>query len=206
MVAQGTRKVVYASLGADAALTAAKLVVGLISASVAMLAEAAHSFADTIDQGFLLVSLNLSDDPADEDHPFGHGKDRFFWAFLTAIFIFVAGAVFSVYEGTRQLLEGGSHEGRSLLPYLVLGLGFLFDGTVLIVSVRELLHVTKEGGIGVLQFLRESPKVTLKTAIFEDVAALIGVALAASTLSPNEPDRRSMTGSPRLRLGAFSSR
>jgi cation diffusion facilitator family transporter len=181
-VAKGTRKIIYAELAANAAMAAAKLAVGLVVGSVAMLAEAAHSFADTVNQGFLLISLNLSDEPADEEHPFGHGKDRFFWAFLTAVFIFVAGAVFSVYEGTRQLTEGGAHEGNPWPGYLVLGLGFLFDGSVFVVSIREMAHRLRTEGIGLLQFLRESPDVTLKTALFEDAAALIGVAIAATGL------------------------
>src|SRR5689334_16042274 len=112
MAGGGSKRVVYAALAADGAIAAAKLGVGLLTGSVAMLAEAAHSTADTCNQLFLLVSINLSDNPADEEHPFGYGKERFFWAFLAAVFIFVAGAMFSLYEGTKKLLDGseGAHQ------------------------------------------------------------------------------------------------
>jgi cation diffusion facilitator family transporter len=161
------------------ALAASKLSVGLVIGSVSLLAEAAHSVADTVNQGFLLISLNLSDDPADEDHPFGHGKDRFFWALLTAVFIFVAGAAFSIYEGTRQLVRGGTHEGSSWLGYLVLGLGLLFDDSVFVTSLREISGRLQQEKIGFVQFLKQSPDVTLKAALFEDSAALVGIAIAA---------------------------
>jgi divalent metal cation (Fe/Co/Zn/Cd) transporter len=68
---------------------------------VALLAAGAHSVADTVNQVFLLVSLNLGDNPADEEHPYGHGKERFFWAVLAASFIVIAGAAFSLYEGAK---------------------------------------------------------------------------------------------------------
>lgn len=182
MAATGSKKVVYAALGANAGIAVAKLGVGLLTGSVAMLAEAAHSAADTVNQVFLLVSINLSDAPADEDHPFGHGKERFFWAFLAAVFIFVAGAFFSVYEGIRKLLEGGEHHGPFWPSYLVLGIAFLFDGGVLVIALREARRRAREAGLGVITFLRESPDVTLKTALYEDTAATIGLVLAGSGL------------------------
>lgn len=110
-MAKGSKKVVLAALGANAAIASGKLAVGLLTGSAAMLAEAAHSAADTVNQVFLLVSITLSDNPADEEHPYGHGKERFFWAFLAAIFIFVAGAFFSIYHGIEKLMAGGEHHG-----------------------------------------------------------------------------------------------
>jgi cation diffusion facilitator family transporter len=182
-VAKGSKKVVLAAMGANVVVAAGKLAVGLGTGSAAMLAEAAHSVADTVNQVFLLVSINLSDNPADEEHPFGHGKERFFWAFLAAVFIFVAGAVFSIYEGARKLSEGGEHEGSFWLGYLVLAFAFIFDGTVLVISFREARAQAKELGVGVFDFLRDTPDVTLKTAMYEDVAATIGVVLAAGGLA-----------------------
>ena len=125
MAGTGSKKVVLAALGANAAVAASKLAVGLMTGSVAMLAEAAHSFADTVNQGFLLVSIRLSKDPADEEHPFGHGKERFFWAFLAAVFIFIAGAFFSLYEGIQKLFDSGEHTDGPFWPsYLVLAIAF----------------------------------------------------------------------------------
>ena len=85
-----------------------------------MLAEAAHSLADTANQVFLFVSLTLGARPPDEEHPFGYGKERFFWAFLAAVFIFVAGAVFSIIEGVRAFFSQGGEESF-LISYVVLG-------------------------------------------------------------------------------------
>lgn len=148
-----------------------------------MLAEAAHSVADTVNQVFLLVSISLSDNPADEEHPYGHGKERFFWAFLAAVFIFVAGAFFSLYEGIQKLRAGGEeHHDGFWLSYLVLGLAFVFDSAVLVLAVREARRQADQLGQSLRTFLRETRDVTLKTALYEDVAATTGVALAAGGL------------------------
>jgi cation diffusion facilitator family transporter len=181
-LASGSKKIVLVALGANGAIATGKFAVGLLTGSAAMLAEAAHSVADTVNQVFLLVSINLSDNPADEDHPYGHGKDRFFWAFLAAVFIFVAGAFFSVYQGIQKLVEGGDHHGNFWPSYLVLGIAFVFDTIVLVLAVRETRHQAEQLGVGIRDFLRESTDVTLKTAMYEDIAATSGVVLAAAGL------------------------
>ena len=99
------RRTVLVALAANASIAVAKLVAGLASGSSAMLAEAAHSIADTMNQVFLLFSLALGERPPDAEHPFGHGKERFFWSFLAAVGIFVAGAGFSLYEGLQPDLR-----------------------------------------------------------------------------------------------------
>lgn len=178
-MASGSKKIVLVALGANAAIATGKFAVGILTGSAAMLAEAAHSVADTVNQGFLLVSINLSDNPADEDHPYGHGKERFFWAFLAAVFIFVAGAFFSVYQGIEKLLAGSDDHGAFWPSYLVLGLAFVFDAVVLVLAVRESKRQADELGVGVREFLGETTDVTLKTALYEDLAATTGVVLAA---------------------------
>ncbi|CAN5864933.1 hypothetical protein BH24CHL4_BH24CHL4_25060 [soil metagenome] len=182
-MAKGSKKVVLAALGANAVIATGKFAVGLTTGSAAMLAEAAHSVADTVNQGFLLVSINLSDNPADEDHPYGYGKERFFWAFLAAVFIFVAGAFFSVYQGIQKLISGGDHEGAFWPSYLVLGLAFVFDGVVLILAMREARRQADAVGMGVWAHLQESSDITLKTALYEDVAATTGVVIAGVGLA-----------------------
>lgn len=182
-MAKGSKQVVLVALGANAAIATAKFGVGLVTGSAAMLAEAAHSVADTVNQGFLLVSINLSDNPADEDHPYGYGKERFFWAFLAAVFIFVAGAFFSLYQGIQKLFNGGEHHGSFWPSYVVLGLAFVFDAVVLVLAVREARRQANELEVGIGQFLRETTDVTLKTALYEDVAATTGVVIAAGGLA-----------------------
>ena len=178
-MASGSKKIVLVALGANGTIAIGKFAVGLLTGSAAMLAEAAHSVADTVNQLFLLVSINLSDNPADEDHPYGYGKERFFWAFLAAVFIFVAGAFFSVYQGIQKLVDGGEHHGSFWPSYLVLGIAFVFDLIVLVLAVREARHQANQLGVGVREFLGETTDVTLKTAMYEDIAATTGVALAA---------------------------
>src|ERR1700759_39316 len=100
-----SHKTVYIALAANAGIGVAKFVGGALSGSTAMLAEAAHSVADTTNQLFLLASLNLAERDPDENHPFGYGKERFFWSFMAAIFIFVSGVLFSIYEGVHRILS-----------------------------------------------------------------------------------------------------
>src|SRR6266498_1866084 len=107
-------------MAANFAIAVAKLGAGLIGHSAAMLAEGAHSVADTMNQVFLLVSLSLGDRKPDEEHPFGYGKERFFWALLAAVFIFVSGALFSVFEGVHALLGDELVEAAFAISYSVL--------------------------------------------------------------------------------------
>src|SRR4029450_1654573 len=93
-----------------------------------MLAEGAPSVADTTNQVFLLASLRLSRKAPDDTHPFGYGKERFFWSLLAAVGIFVSGAVFSIYEGVRGLLSGERADARYLVAYVVLAVSFVLEG------------------------------------------------------------------------------
>ena len=102
----GSRTTVLIALAANALIMVAKLAAGLISGSTAMLAEAAHSLADTTNQGFLLASIGLAAKPPDEKQPFGHGRQRFLWTFLAAVLMFVAGAVFAIGYGIYELVHG----------------------------------------------------------------------------------------------------
>src|ERR687888_549658 len=97
------RKTVLIALAANAAITVVKLVAGIVSGSAAMLAEGAHSVADTANQAFLLLSIQRGERAPDEEHPFGHGKERFFWSFLAAVMIFLAGGE----DGRRRGHGGG---------------------------------------------------------------------------------------------------
>src|SRR3954471_15760809 len=113
---------------ANLAIAVAKLVGGLISGSTAMLAEAAHSVADTLNQVFLMAALKRSKKPADALHPFGYGMERYFWSLIAAVGIFVLGAGYSIFEGIKAILEPEELRGL-VIAYVVLGLSFLFEGT-----------------------------------------------------------------------------
>src|SRR4051812_10828084 len=178
-MASQTRKTVYVALAANASIAVCKGVVGAIGGSNAMLAEAAHSVADTVNQLFLLVSLPLADRRPDPEHPFGHGKDRFFWAFLAAVFIFVSGSLFSIGRGVFALLAGGGEEGGGfVLAYAVLAFSFLAEGASLVRAYRQIRDEASERGRPLRQFIRKTSDPTSRTVLFEDSAAVVGLLFA----------------------------
>jgi cation diffusion facilitator family transporter len=177
-VASESKRTVLVAFGANLLIAIAKLGAGLISGSSSMLAEAAHSFADTLNQVFLLTSLKASERPPDVTHPFGHGKAQFFWALLAAVGIFVAGSVFSVYEGVGTLLHGGEAKGL-LVPYVVLGVSFVAEGVSWLRALQQLRGEARAKGRSLRQYVRASKDPTVKTVLAEDSAALIGIVLAA---------------------------
>jgi cation diffusion facilitator family transporter len=179
---QGTKRVILAALVANLLIAIAKLVAGFMSGSSAMLAESAHSIADTINQVFLLLSLRLSRAEPDEDHPYGHGKDRFFWSFLAAVFIFFAGALFSLYNGIHAVLDPAETHESFRLNYIVLGIAFTFEAIALVISVREFRHAARAEGHGFREHWRVSRNTSMKVPLYEDVAALVGVLIAAGGL------------------------
>jgi len=174
-----SHKTVYLALAANAGIGVAKFAGGAISGSTAMLAEGAHSVADTTNQLFLLASLNLAKRDPDADHPFGYGKERFFWSFMAAVFIFVSGALFSIYEGIHRMLSGDEPGGSVGIAFAVLALGFVLEGSSLLRAVRQTRAEASRAQRPFRRYLRTSRDPTTKTVVFEDTAALIGIALAA---------------------------
>jgi cation diffusion facilitator family transporter len=177
-VASESKKTVLAALFANLAIAVAKTVAGLLGGSAAMLAEAAHSFADTMNQVFLLVSLSLGDREPDEDHPFGYGKERFFWALLAAVFIFVSGSLFSLWQGVHGLLSGETVEGGYLLTYAVLVFALVAEGISWWRAAHQVRSEAATAGKPVRVYVQQSNDPTVKTVLFEDSAAVAGVLLA----------------------------
>ena len=176
--AGATRKTVGIALAANAAITVAKLLGGLASGSSAMLAEAAHSLADTTNQGFLLVSIRLGQRDPSPARPFGHGQERFLWTFMAAVGMFLAGATFAVGYGARELIAGGGEEGGFAIAYLVLGVSFVAEAISWVRALRQTRSEAREAGLPPLRYARESRDPNAKMVLFEDTAALAGVALA----------------------------
>lgn len=168
--------------GANLAIAAAKLVGGLISGSSAMLAEAAHSVADTLNQVFLMAALRRSKRPADDRHPFGYGMERYFWSLIAAVGIFVLGAGYSIFEGIHALLNP-QELGSLLVSYVVLALAFLMEGASWLKAVRQLQREASQQDRGIVEHIRITPDPTAKTVAFEDTAALIGIVLAAAGIT-----------------------
>jgi cation diffusion facilitator family transporter len=184
-----TGRTVLIAGAANIFVGAIKLAAGILVGSSAMLAEAAHSAADTLNQGFLLASLRRGARPADARHPFGYGQERYFWSLLAAFGIFIAGAGFSIFEG---LLALGHKESGSPLPaYLVLVAAGLAEGTSLVRVLVQLRGEARRSSTGMLDHVRSSPDTTVKATLFEDSAAMVGLVFAALGLA-----LRQVTGSP----------
>ncbi len=178
-MASESKVTVYYAVGANLMIAVAKLGGGLISGSAAMLAEAAHSLADTMNQVFMLVSLSLGKRPASEEHPFGYGKERFFWAFLAAVFIFVSGAVFSIGEGVRDLMSGEEPDPSTyLISYIILMVAFAAEATSWLRALKQVRGQARAAGLPLVRFVRVSRDPTVKTVLSEDSVALVGLVLA----------------------------
>lgn len=174
---ESTGTVVVAGL-VNLAIAIAKLVGGLISHSSAMLSEAAHSLADTITEVLLFVALKRGNRAADDRHPFGYGRETYFWAFLAALCTFSVGAGFSVYQGVETILEG-EEQGSPLVSYIILAVAFVLEGSSLLKAVRQVRGAARQRRISARQYLRTTTDTTIKAVTFEDGAALVGLVLAA---------------------------
>ncbi len=174
----GSSRTVIIALIVNAVIALAKGIGGALSGSGALLSEAAHSVADTINEIFLLTALRRGDRPADERHPFGYGKERFFWSLLAAVGIFVAGAIYSFFEG-YQTLTGPPHESTGfIVPYIVLGVAAALEGTSWLRAVRQLRGEAHAHDRGMVEYVRTSDDPTVKTVASEDSAALVGILIA----------------------------
>jgi cation diffusion facilitator family transporter len=163
---------------ANVAIAVAKTIAGVLSGSSAMLAEAAHSYADTLNQVFLLTAIKRSSKPPDARHPFGYGMERYFWSLLAAVGIFVLGAGFSVYQGVLAIVEQPALESIEL-TYGVLALSFLFEGVSWVRAVVQVRDESRAAGKPFLEHVRHADDPAVKTVVFEDTAALVGILLAA---------------------------
>ena len=187
---ESTGTVIVAGL-ANLAIAVAKAVAGVLSGSAAVLAEAAHSVADTLTEVLLFVALRRGSRPADEDHPFGHGKSAYLWALLAATGTLVLGAGFAVSQGIRTIMAGSQEQGHYTVAYVVLAISFVLEGTSLVRAVRQLRRGAARYRVTVLRFLRRTPDTTVKAVTAEDSAALVGLVLAALGLGLTQ-----LTGSP----------
>lgn len=184
-----TRRTVIVAGAANVVVGLAKLVAGIMSGSSAMLAEAAHSAADTLNQVFLLTSLHQAERPADRDHPFGHGQERYFWSLLAAFGIFIAGGGFSVFEGLLSLTR--SHSESPRIAYVTLAVAFVAEGTSFGRAFWQVRGEARRGREEVLDHVQSSPDITVKVALLEDSAAVVGLLFAAAGIA-----LRQLTGSP----------
>ena len=170
---------VLGALFANALITILKLVAALMTGSSGMMAEAFHSIADTTNQIFLLLGLRFYKRPASRKHPFGFGKERFFWSFIAAIFIFGVGATFAIYEGINKLAH--PHPPTNLKwAYVILALSFVLEAASIALALYQEVNEAHHEGLSFSEYLRLSKDPTAKTVLFEDSAALLGIVIAAT--------------------------
>jgi len=172
---------VLGALFANAVIAVLKLGAAIVTGSSGMMAEALHSIADTTNQVFLLLGLRFYRRPASKKHPFGYGKERFFWSFIAAIFIFGVGSTYAIYEGIVKLSHPHAPENLKW-AYWVLGISFLLEGASIALAIYQETKEAHHDGLTFFAYLRESKDPTAKTVIFEDSAALVGIIIAATGL------------------------
>ena len=163
------------ALAANIGIAAAKLIAALITGSSAMLAESVHSFADTGNELILILGDRLGSRPADPEHPFGYGMERYFWPFLAAIALFIIGGSFSVFEGVRRMLTPYELEDLRI-SYTVLAIAAVFDGVSFSFAYRRLKNPLRTAGLW--RSLRVTKNPALFNVLLEDSAALLGLLLA----------------------------
>jgi cation diffusion facilitator family transporter len=172
-----SRKTVIIALAANAGVAIVKLAGGLISGSTAMLAEAAHSVADTANQAFLLVSIALGGREPNPDQPFGYGQMRFLWTFMAAVGMFLAGAVFAIGYGVYALMKGEEATGFAI-AYITLAIAFAAEGSSWLRAVHQVRGEASEANMPMLRYVRGSRDPNVKMVLFEDTAALVGIFIA----------------------------
>lgn len=171
----GSKIVIYAALVGNLLIAATKFVAAYFTGSSAMLSEGVHSLVDTGNGGLLLYGLNRASRPADKSHPFGHGRELYFWSFIVALLVFALGAGVSFYEGVIHILEPEPIRNVSV-SYIVLGLSMLFEGGSWFIALKE-FRLAK-GNRGYLEAVRISKDPSVFTILFEDTAALLGLFIA----------------------------
>ncbi len=170
----GTRAIV-AALAANAGIAVAKFIGFLVTGSSSMLAESVHSLADTSNQGLLLLGKKRASREATLEHPFGYGRDRYFYSFVVALLLFTLGAAFSVYEGVHKILDPHPIESPAV-GLVILGVAAAleaFSFRTAIVESRPL-----KGSLSWWRFIRRSKEPELPVVLLEDFGALVGLLLA----------------------------
>jgi cation diffusion facilitator family transporter len=174
--AADSKLAIYGAIAANVAIAVTKLVVAGITGSSAMLSEGIHSSVDTFNGVLLLVGIRLSQRPATPEHPFGHGKELYFWSLIVAVLIFGLGGGISFYEGVQHIRQPEPlHD--PLWNYGVLGAAALFEGISFTIALRQFRKLAN--GTPFWETIRHSKDPTTYTVLAEDAAALIGLVIAA---------------------------
>ena len=175
MAHSNSKKVIYAALVGNSLIAVTKLGAAAITGSSAMLSEGIHSIVDTGNQVLLLMGLSRAKRKPDPQHPYGYGKEIYFWSFVVAILIFGVGAGVSIYEGIKHI-QHAEPMTSVRINYLVLALAFLFEGAAWYFAFKEFAKI--RGKRSMFQAVRESKDPTTFVVLFEDTAAMAGIIVA----------------------------
>jgi cation diffusion facilitator family transporter len=181
MAKQGSpHKMVYAALAGNVAIAITKFVAAAITGSAAMLSEGVHSLVDSANELLLLYGLKRAARPADTSHPFGYGRELYFWSFMVALLVFALGALASIYHGYEQLVEPRPIE-RAGINYAVLAASFAFEAGSSWLAFSD-FHAQK-GDRGYVEAFRRSKDAVTLTVLLENIAALLGLLIAAAGIA-----------------------
>ncbi|EYS96657.1 cation transporter [Cupriavidus sp. SK-4] len=172
----GSRIAVYGAIAANVAIAATKFVVAAVTGSSAMLSEAIHSTVDTGNELLLLVGMARSRRPADAMHPFGYGKELYFWSLMVAVLLFGVGGGISAYEGVLHMLDPSPLTDPHW-NYIVLGFALVFESISFSIALRAFLQ--EKGEVPFWRAVRNSKDPTTVTVLAEDATALAGLVIAA---------------------------
>ncbi|PRX95730.1 cation diffusion facilitator family transporter [Allonocardiopsis opalescens] len=173
-----SRLTVIVALLANLGIAVAKAVAAVITGSAAMAAEAAHSVADSCNEVLLLQGLRLSARPADRRHPFGYGKERYFWSLLVAVTIFGMGALFAFLQGFEALTGGRGEQEDPLVAYVVLLVAMALETVSWVRALRDAGRAAREHRQRLLDYVRHTDDPPSVVVLLEDSAALVGLLLA----------------------------
>ena len=201
MASHESRRVINAALIGNTLVAVTKFVAATITGSSAMLSEAVHTTADTGNELLLLYGMRRAARPPDADHPFGHGRELYFWSFVVALLVFALGSGVSLYEGVHHI-QHPAPITKPAVNYVVLALALLFEGAswrVAFVAFRA-----AKGKVGYLEAVRQSKDPTTLTVLAEDTGAVLGILFAfAGTLAAQMLDRPVFDGVASLAIGVL---
>ena len=174
-MASGSKTVIFAALIGNSLISVTKFIAAGMTGSSAMLSEGIHSLVDTGNQCLLLYGMKQSEKPADEDFPFGYGKEIYFWSFIVAILIFALGGGISIYEGIKHILHP-EQITNPMINYIVLSLAILFEGAAWYFAFREFKK--QKGDWGYFEAVKLAKDPAIFVVLFEDSAAMLGLVVA----------------------------
>jgi len=174
-----SKQVVYAALIGNLLVAATKTLAAVWTGSSAMMSEAIHSCVDSVNEILLLYGQHRAARPADAEHPFGHGRELYFWSFIVSLLIFAIGSGVSLYQGIAHIRDPHPIE-NPWVNYIVLALAMIFEGASWMISMRQFRSAAARGRLSFYEAFRKSKDPPSFLVLFEDTAALLGIVLAAA--------------------------